>query len=314
MDLLRGIEALPLDADGSVVTVGFFDGVHRGHQAVFRTTVQRAGDRGAPAVAVTFDRHPREILTPGTAPRLLTTLERKARLVEATGVDVLVVLAFTEEFSRWPAEDFVDRVLAGGLHAGHVVVGANFTFGHKALGTLQTLSEIGPPRGFSAEGMSLLTIDGRRVSSTSVREALDEGDLDWPERALGRRYLVDGTVVPGAGRGRDLGFPTANLEVPARMLIPKDGVYAGRARLEDGTAHVAAINVGTNPTFGEEPRHVEAFLLDFEGDIRGRPIAVEFWARLRDEIRFDGPEALAAQIAEDVGRTRELVPAAADQG
>jgi len=307
VELLEGIAGLTLDAGPTVVTVGFFDGVHRGHQTVLRRTVEVARERGLVPVAVTFDRHPREILTPGREPRLLTTVERKASLIEAAGIEVLVVLEFTEDFSRWPAEDFIRRVLAEGLRAEHAVVGANFTFGHRAAGTVATLSELGPAHGFTAEGVSLVDLDGRRVSSSSVREALSAGDLTWPTEALGRRYVVDGTVVGGHGRGKDLGFPTANLRTWPRLLLPGNGVYAGRARFDDRD-HVAAIDVGTNPTFGVEPLHVEAYLLDFEGDLRGMPLSVEFWARLRDEARFDSPEELARAIAEDVARTRRLVP------
>lgn len=307
MEIIRGLEALPLDAARSVVTIGFFDGVHRGHQAVFRRTVEAAHDRGLTPVAVTFDRHPREVLAPGREPRLLTTVERKASLIEGAGIEVLVVLEFTEEFSRWPAEEFVRRVLAEGLNAEHAVVGANFTFGYMAAGTVEVLEEVGPAHGFTAEGVALVDLDGRRVSSSSVRKALADGDLAWPAAALGRRYVVDGTVVTGHGRGKDLGFPTANLRTWPRLLLPGKGVYAGRAQFDDH-AHVAAISVGTNPTFGVEPLHVEAYLLDFEGDILGEPLAVEFWARLRDEARFDSPEELVRAIAEDVDRTRQIVP------
>ncbi len=307
MELLQGLASLPIDAGPTVVTVGFFDGVHRGHQAVFRRTVHAARERGLTPVAVTFDRHPREVLTPGREPRLLTTVERKASLIEGAGIEVLVVVEFTEEFSRWPAEEFVRRVLAEGLHAEHAVVGANFTFGYRAAGTVEVLEEVGPGHGFTAEGVALVDLDGRRVSSSSVREALAGGDLAWPAAALGRRYVVDGTVVTGHGRGKDLGFPTANLRTWPRLLLPGKGVYAGRAQFDDH-AHVAAISVGTNPTFGVEPLHVEAYLLDFEGDILGEPLAVEFWARLRDEARFDSPEELVKAIAEDVERTREIVP------
>lgn len=309
MDLVRGIASLPIDADATGVTVGFFDGVHRGHRAVFHRTVRVARERGLVPVAVTFDRHPREILTPGKEPALLTTLERKAGLIAALGIERLVVLEFTEEFSRWPAEEFVGRVLAEGLRARHAVVGSNFTFGHRAMGNLAVLTDLGAARGFTVEGVALLKLDGRIVSSSSIREALAAGDLSWPESALGRRYAVDGMVVPGAGRGAGMGWPTANLEVPPRMLLPAEGVYAGLAHLPDGGARVAAINVGTNPTFGQEPLHVEAFLLDFEGDLIGGPLSVEFWARLRDEVTFPSADDLARQIGEDVRRTRELVPA-----
>jgi riboflavin kinase / FMN adenylyltransferase len=306
METLHGIEALPYESRGTAVTIGFFDGVHRGHQSVIRRTVDVARDRGLVPVAVTFDRHPREVLTPGQEPLLLTTTERKAELIAGLGVEVLVVLEFTHEFSTWPPEGFVDRVLVSGLRARHAVVGSNFTFGHRAAGTFAVLEEFGERRGFSVEGTPLLEIDGLPVSSSSIRSALHGGDLEWPAEALGRRFAVDGVVVPGAKRGAALGYPTANLEVGPRMLIPADGVYAGRARVPGGE-HVAAINVGINPTFGDEPRRVEAFLLDFKGDLLGRPITVEFWERLRDEVRFDSPEALAAQIAEDVERTRSAV-------
>jgi riboflavin kinase/FMN adenylyltransferase len=306
MDRLRGLDALPIDGGGSVVTVGFFDGVHVGHRAVLTRTVERARDRGVPAVAVTFDRHPREVLTPGSEPRLLTSVERKAASIEGAGIDVLLVVEFTEAFSRWPADRFVADVLAGGLHAEHCVMGANFTFGHRAAGNVDRLIEVGPSHGFTAERVELVDLGGRRVSSSSIRQALAEGDLEWPREALGRRYVLDGTVVHGAGRGHGLGFPTANLRTWPRLLLPGRGIYAGRAEV-DGAKHVAAISVGTNPTFGTEPLHVESYLLDFDGDLVGREMAVEFWSYLRDEVRFDTAAALVDAMTEDVRRTRELV-------
>lgn len=308
MKLVRGLEELPLDVPASAVTIGFFDGVHRGHQAVIGRTVDEATRLGVVPVAVTFDRHPREVFAPGTEPKLLTTLERKARLIEAQGIEVLVVLAFDQDFSTWPPEAFVTRVLADGLRTRHAVVGSNFTFGHKASGNIATLGDLGADLGFGVEGVGLMKLDGRAVSSSSVREALAGGDLSWPGTALGRRYVVDGTVVAGAGRGVSLGFPTANLEVPARMLMPGQGVYAGKAYL-DGDAQPAAINIGTNPTFGDEPVHLEAYLLDFDREIRGRPMSVEFWHRLRDEVRFGSVDDLARQIKDDVERTRALIQA-----
>ena len=306
MDIRTGLASLPLDEGPSVVTIGFFDGVHRGHRAVLVRTVDAARERDARAVAVTFDRHPRETLTPNDVPRLLTTTERKAGLIAETGMDLLLVLEFTNELSRVPAGDFVRDVLAAGVHAVHVVVGANFTFGHRALGTIETLRELGPSFGFTSEAVDLFELDGRAVSSSSVRAALAEGDLAWPTRALGRRYAVDGTVVSGAGRGHGLGYPTANLETEPRLLLPAKGIYAGRASGDDGS-HVAAISVGTNPTFGVEPLHVEAHLLDFEGDLRGRALAVEFWERLRNEERFENVTDLVRAMDDDVQRTRAIV-------
>jgi riboflavin kinase/FMN adenylyltransferase len=305
MEVVNGSSSLPLSGESSV-TIGFFDGVHRGHQAVIRRAVEVAGQRGLGPVAVTFDRHPLETLSPGKTPPLLTTLRRKAELIEALGVETLFVLEFTEEVSRWPPGGFVERVLDRGLSARHVVVGANFTFGHRAAGNIGVLTDLGPRHGFTAEAAATFTVDGHPVSSTSIREALAEGELDWPERALGRRYAVEGTVVPGAGRGRGLGFPTANLRTPAGILLPGRGVYAGRATTGE-ESWTAAINVGINPTFGHEPLHVEAHLLDFEGDLTGGVLGVEFWARLRDEVRFEGPDELVRQVEDDVRRTREIV-------
>lgn len=307
MERLEGIGSLPVDADATVVTVGFFDGVHLGHRAVLERTVAAARRLALPSVAVTFDRHPREILTPGREPRLLTTVERRAGLIEDTGIDVLLVLGFTQGFSRWPAERFVTEVLVRGLHAAHCVVGANFTFGHQAAGSIDLLVEMGRGHGFTAEPVDLRALGGRVVSSSSIRKALAAGDLEWPYQALGRRFVVDGTVVPGSGRGHALGYPTANLRTWPRLLLPGQGIYAGRATV-GGREHVAAIDVGTNPTFGTEPLHVESYLLDFEGDLVGRDMAVEFWAYLRSEERFETTEELVAAMDGDVRRTRELVP------
>ena len=308
MDIVRGLDVLPLPTGPSVVTVGFFDGVHLGHQEVIRGTVDAAKDRDARSVAVTFDRHPREVLTPGEEPRLLTTVERKAELIAACGIDALVVLGFTKEFSKIPAEDFVRDVLVGGLHGVHARVGANFTFGHRAAGTVGTLREVGEPLGMTADEVGLFAIEDRVVSSSSIRAALAAGDLVWPRTALGRRFAVDGEVVAGAGRGKGLGYPTANLRTWPRLLLPGQGIYAGVAELEDGGRYVAAVDVGTNPTFGTEPLHVEAFLLDFPDDeLRGDTLTVEFWERLRDEVKFESVDDLVAAIADDVDRTRSIV-------
>ena len=308
MEILRGLEALPVPDGPSVVTVGFFDGVHLGHQQVLRRTVEAANERRARSVAVTFDRHPREILTPGSEPRLLTTVERKAALIEDCGIDALVVLAFTQQLSEVSAEDFVRDVLVTGLHAVHARVGANFTFGHKAAGTVDTLAAVGAALRMTADEVELFTIDERVVSSSSIRESLAGGELAWPTVALGRRFAVDGEVVSGAGRGKGLGYPTANLRTWPRLLLPGQGIYAGVAELFDGSRYAAAVDVGTNPTFGVEPLHVEAFLLDFpEGELRGQQLSVSFWERLRDEVRFGSIDELVAAIAEDVNRTRIAV-------
>jgi riboflavin kinase / FMN adenylyltransferase len=309
MEVVRGLDRLPIGGEPAVATVGFFDGVHLGHRAVLERTVEAAAERGARSVAITFDRHPREILTPGREPRLLTTVERKAGLIEATGVDVLVVLEFTEPFSRVTAEEFVRDVLVQRIGAVHAVMGANFTFGYRAAGTVERLPELGAPYGMTAEGVALLEVGGRRVSSSSVRDALSAGDLSWPLQALGRRFVLDGEVISGHGRGKGLGYPTANLRTWPRLLLPGQGIYAGVAQHADHR-FLAAIDVGTNPTFGVEPLHVEAFLLDFEDrELRGEPLAVWFWERLRDEVRYDSVDELIRAIGEDVERTRAVVPA-----
>ena len=312
MKVLHGSSALPLDRE-SAITIGFFDGVHRGHQSVIRRVVEVARDRGLASVVVTFDRHPLQTLSPGKVPPLLTTLKRKAAYIEELGADALFVLEFTEETSRWSPEEFVDRVLVDGLRTRHLSIGTNFRFGHKAAGNFEVLNDLGRARDFAVEAVGLYKVDGRPVSSTSVREALAEGDLDWPERALGRRYVVEGQVVKGAGRGRGLGWPTANLRTPDRVLLPGRGVYACRAEI-DGRSYAAAVNIGINPTFGAEPLHLEAHVLDLDEDLLGRVLAIEFWRRLRDEQRFDSPELLSEQIRADVDATRQVVASAGSGG
>jgi riboflavin kinase/FMN adenylyltransferase len=308
MRIRTGHDALSLGDAPSVVTVGFFDGVHLGHQSVFARLVEEATRRGVRSVAVTFDRHPREVLAPGTEPRLLTTVERKAALIEACGIDELVVLSFDRDFSLISAEDFVADVLVAALHAAFAAMGANFTFGFKARGTMQTLPGLAEPFGVACESVPLVDLRGRTVSSTSIREALVAGDLAWPEAALGRRFVLDGEVVTGHGRGRGLGYPTANLRTWPRLLLPGQGIYAGVAELH-GRRYRTALDVGTNPTFGVEPLHVEAFLLDFDGpDLPGEPLAIEFWARLRDEVKYASVDDLVAAIEADVARARALVP------
>ena len=310
VDVVRGIRSLPLAEEPSVATVGFFDGVHLGHQAVLRTVVRRADERGVRSVAITFDRHPREVLSPGSEPRLLTTVERKAELIAASGVDVLVVLTFDRDFSLITAEDFVREVLVRGVHAVHAAMGANFTFGFKAQGTMRTLPGLATPHGLGVETVELVELEERIISSTSIRTALSSGDLEWPLAALGRRFVLDGEVVTGHGRGRGLGYPTANLRTWPRLLLPGQGIYAGVAT-HGARRYRAAIDCGTNPTFGVEPLHVESFLLDFEGDLPGEPLSIEFWSRLRDEVRYDSVDELVSAIEADVTRTRQLIPDAA---
>ena len=292
-----------LDPGRSVVTIGNFDGVHRGHQVLLRRTVALAGTHDARAVAVTFDPHPATVLRPEAAPPLLQPLtERVGRLVEA-GVDVVVVLPFTRELAAMTPAGFVGEILAGPLAAVRVVVGTNFRFGAKAAGDVVTLLELGEVHGFSPEAVTLLEVDGRRISSSAIRDHLQAGEVDWARSALGRPYQLPGEVVRGDGRGRTIGFPTANLRPDEALVVPGAGVYAGHAEV-DGAWLPAVTNVGVRPTFDGRAVTVEVHLLDAEEDLYGRQLSFRFEHRLRGEQRFDGPDELVAQIAEDVRAAR----------
>jgi len=309
MKTLVGLESLRPPDEGSAVTVGTFDGVHLGHRALIARTIAEASERSLVSVVVTWDRHPNETLRPERAPKLLTSPERKAELLGATGIDYLVVLPFDHELSTWPPERFAADVLAEGLGARSVFVGAGWRFGHKAAGDVALLEKLGAELGFNATGLSLATHDGSPISSSRAREAIAAGEVELADVLLGRPFDVDGTVVKGAGRGAELGFPTANFEVAPKLVRPRRGVYAGRARVE-ATWYPAAINVGVNPTFGGDeattPVMVESYLLDFEGELAGRTLRVVFVKRLRDELKFDSVDDLVAQMARDVEATRAL--------
>jgi riboflavin kinase/FMN adenylyltransferase len=299
----RGLEAVPPGWGRCVATIGVFDGVHRGHQQIIGRAVERARELHRPAVVITFDPHPAEVVRPGTHPTALTTPHHKAELVEALGADVLCLLPFTLEFSRMSPKEFAHAVLVERLHAATVVVGDNFRFGHGAAGGLDSLVTLGAEFGFAAEGVPLLTENGTTISSTFVRACVDAGDVATAARALGRPHRVEGIVVRGDARGREIGFPTANLQTVPYAAVPADGVYAGHLITRSGSLP-AAISVGTNPTFAGRERRVEAFALDFSGDLYGEPVAIDFVTRLRDTERFDSVEALVEQMHRDVAQAR----------
>jgi riboflavin kinase/FMN adenylyltransferase len=311
----RGLEATPGDLGRTVVTVGMYDGVHRGHQALIGAAVARAREQGRPCLLLTFDPHPAEVIRPGSHPAILTSLDRKAELVAGLGVDAMCVLPFTAEFMRLSPEGFTHTVLVEQLHAAHVVVGENFTYGHRAAGTVESLSVEGRRFGFAVEGVPLaqLAEGDVTISSTYVRACVAAGDMESAAVALGRPHRVDGVVVRGDRRGRDLGYPTANVETPPFTAIPADGVYAGHLVTRDPRSGAslerlpAAVSVGTNPTFQGSRRTVEAFVLDWDGDLYGEHVGVEFAARLRPMRAFDGVDALVAAIDDDVERTRALL-------
>jgi len=304
-----GLEALSPSERGSVVTVGTFDGVHLGHRGLIARTIEEAERVDADSVALTWDRHPAETLRPDKVPPRLTTPARKLELLEETGVDVVAILPFDKELSLMPAEDFVRDVLVGGLKVRGVLVGHDWRFGHKAAGTVPLLTELGRELGFEVQGVDLQTVAGEPVTSSRVRRAVRGGDMDLARVLLGRPYDLDGVVVRGAARGKGLGYPTANLEVEPALARPPIGIYAGAARVGDRKVP-AAISVGVGPTFGGEagksPVTIEAYLLDFDRDIYGQTIRLEFWKRLRDEQKFDSTEALVEQMDKDVAETREL--------
>ena len=318
MERWRGLDAVPSGWGRCVVTIGVFDGVHRGHADIIGKAVTLAGEREVPSVLITFVPHPSEVVRPGSHPPVLTTIVRRAELVEQLGVDVFCALPFTLEFSQMPPDEFAHRVLVERLHASGVIVGENFRFGHKAAGDVAALARMGQAFGFTAEGISLLRdgADGDTpLSATYVRSCVQAGDMAGAAAALGRPHRVDGVVERGDQRGRDLGFPTANLRTDAWAAVPADGVYAGRVwRLDewgrtmpDGLLGSAAISVGTNPTFEVRQRRVEAYILDFDGDLYGDALGVEFVQRLRGMERYDSVDALVAQMHEDVARTRQVL-------
>jgi riboflavin kinase/FMN adenylyltransferase len=302
----RGLEAVPTGWGRSVVTIGIFDGVHRGHQQLIDRAVSRGRERGLPTALVTFDPHPAELVRPGSHPARLTSLARRAELVAERGIDAFCVMPFTVELSRMSPAEFVHEVLVDRLHAAIVVVGNNFTFGHKAAGNVATLTELGRRFGFAVDGLDLITDDDVTFSSTYIRACIDAGDVEAAAAALGRPHRVDGVVVHGDRRGRELGFPTANIATPPYTALPADGVYAGRF-LHSGRRLPTAISVGTNPTFSGRERSVEAYVLDVDEDFYGHEVSLEFEHRLRGQERFDSVEELVEQMRRDVARTRELL-------
>jgi riboflavin kinase / FMN adenylyltransferase len=314
MEVVTSLDACPDPPTGSVVTIGAFDGVHLGHQALLRMVRERAAERGLPTALVTFDRHPAQVVRPESAPKLLTSLPQKLELLEATGlVDHALVLTFDEQRRRESAEDFVTQVLEGCLHARLVVVGADFHFGNGRRGNVALLERMGRDLGFDVVGLDLVRAaeDADRVtySSTLVRQRLADGDVRGAAEILGRVHEVRGTVVEGDRRGRELGFPTANVAVPEEICLPAGGIYAGTFTGTDGVARPAAISLGHRPTFYTDQAYLllEAYLLDFNGDLYGQAASVGFVERIRAEERFDSVEALVAAMHRDVEAARRLL-------
>lgn len=330
MEILHDTDTCPSPVEGSVVTIGAYDGVHLGHQAVIAEVRRRAELAGRRSAVVTFDRHPAQVIRPDSAPLLLTDLDQKLALLEATGVDYAFVVRFDVERAAETAEDFVETVLLDCLNAKEVVVGEDFHFGHRRRGNVALLEEMGSRSGFSVLGHKLVGTDGRaarddaQVSSTAIRRAIHEGRLADANLMLGRPHEMRGIVVQGDQRGRTLGFPTANVAVPDEMLMPADGIYAGwiqRVATPAGDPRAsgpmgadalrAAIYIGKRPTFYDDRAMtlLEVHVLDFSGDLYGEHVAVRFTHRIRADARFASVDELSVQLQLDCDRARVLLGA-----
>jgi riboflavin kinase/FMN adenylyltransferase len=308
MEVVQGHGARTRNLRKAVVAIGNFDGVHVGHKALVAEARRRADERGGEVVVLTFEPHPARVLAPHLAPPLLVSLPRKLELLEAAGVDVTVVEPFTPALAATSAEAFVDDLLVSGLGATHVVVGYDFTYGQKRSGTIESLRAAGERRGFGVSVVPAVTVDGLVASSTKVREFVLEGNVEGARALLARDFDVDGVVVRGAGRGRTIGVPTANVAAETQLL-PRPGVYAGRLMvLGEPRWHGAAVNLGSNPTFVEAGTlSLEAHVLDFSGDLYDRRVRVAFVARIRDEQRFSAIDRLIEQIRRDIDTSRSIL-------
>lgn len=293
------------------VTIGAYDGVHTGHRLVIDRVRRAAAEQGLDSAVVTFDQHPATVVRPESAPKLLTDLDQKLELLAETGVDYVLLVHFDDERAQEPAEDFVQEVLVGCLDVKAVVVGHDFHFGQGRKGNVGLLQDMGADLGFDVTGLRLFSggLDRDPISSTRIRKLLAEGAVGEAASLLGRPHQVRGTVADGDKRGRLLGFPTANVSLPDYIALPADGVYAGWYRRPDGIRRPAAISLGRRPTFYAESglQLLECYLLDFDGDLYGEPATVDFVAHLRDQARFESPQALIDQMGRDVVTTRRVL-------
>ncbi|MDE2860139.1 MAG: bifunctional riboflavin kinase/FAD synthetase [Chloroflexota bacterium] len=313
MQLLRELPEHP-PKESALLTIGVFDGVHLGHRYLLERLREAAAREGALSAVLTFTNHPRTVIRPGDCVPYITPVDDRLELLRQEGVDLVIPLTFDEELSRLKAHEFVD-LLRERVNMGGLVMGNSFAMGHQRGGTPETLAQMGRDKGFSTTVVESASSQGEEVSSTAIREAITSGDVSRASRMLGRKFVLRGEVVRGQARGRELGFPTANLDLPECQVVPGNGVYAARA-VVDGAALPAAVNIGVRPTFGDGERMVEVHILDYVGgDLYGSKLAVEFVERLRDELRFGSVEELVAQMSKDVEQSRQILgqlPSATD--
>jgi len=306
MDVIRGSENIPDRLKGAFVTIGNFDGVHLGHQFIFRMLVEEARREGRPAVVISFEPHPKMVLHPERRPfYLIASPEEKIRLLAGLGIDAFILIPFSFEYARTTAEEFVREVLRERLRIRRILIGHDYTFGRGKEGNEAFLTEAGRRLGFEVEGINAFCVGDIVISSTKIREALLAGEVRFAATLLGRPYNLSGRVIYGNQRGVRLGFPTANI-APDKELVPARGVYAVRV-IREGKRHEAILNIGFNPTFADGKRSIEVHIFDFHEDIYGESIEILFSERIRDEVRFESPEKLIAQIDRDIARAREIL-------
>lgn len=302
MIIHRHVERIGRRLARPVLTMGNFDGVHRGHQAIMQRVVETATAAGGTSVALTFHPHPLAVVAPARAPLQLTDWRTRMARIAATGIEAVVEQRFTRRFSEIDPVEFVERVLVEGLGVHGIVVGHRVNFGYRRAGNAETLRTLGRKHGFSVEVIGPVRVEGVEISSSAIRRAIGEGELVLASSLLGHDPIVVGRVVRGDRRGSSLGFPTANLRV-AGWVLPPDGVYAVQAVVA-GQTYPAVANLGRKPTFGEQARALEVHLLDWDGDLYGKRVEARFKARLRGEVKFSGPDALVEQIARDIDAAR----------
>ncbi len=305
MILITDLKNIQKKFDNSILTLGNFDGLHLGHQELVKMIIRRARETGALSMVVTFRPHPLKILAPDKCPPLISIYEEKIKLFEKLGIDVLVKIPFTLEFSAMAPEDFVRDVLCGTLGAKEIFVGYNYRFGRRREGDIRTLRSLGKKYRFAVREIEQIAIDGEVISSTRIRTLLGNGDVEHAAKLLGRTYAITGIVVKGDGRGKGLGFPTANI-APKHSIIPSDGVYAVRLVVREKTYDGIA-NIGMRPTFKKKMLAIEVHVFDFNEDIYGEDISLYFIKKIREERKFKGPDALVTQIRSDIEVAKEIL-------